>query len=312
MSAGESIYNEKCSSCHAALENSAKKWASSDRITAAIASVPEMAGLKNMSKQDIADVAQALADDKGEKANGVTLYVANCAACHGALPISQKRDRSASQIKTAIANQPTMSKIKLSDQEIEMIAKALSSVEQNLVTSGMPELRDRTMLASRLKRVFAPTDPTQRQTIERIIDEEVLKHPEAFGGNCSRSDAKSKNDSACPFASGFEAYGYANSYPIASLSRSWRLDRACKAIAAQTFIANLVATKLGTTTKSPPTEEQMIKFANLMSPGYSPGDDAKSSFTTILTSATQAKYSAATQWQLMIYGVCGSLATEKL
>lgn len=311
LQAGQRLYQLHCESCHGELSASNKKQASSERILAAINSVPGMEKLRGLSNADIDAIAAALNQEANAKVEGAQLYAANCASCHGTLQKSQKLNKSAAQIKEAISNQPTMKAIVLTDQQIEKIAAALAAAGAPSSAEGVPELRDRTMLASRLKRAFALPSPTDSGRINSIIDIEILSKPEVFGGNCSRSEAGAGSDAACSFTNGFEAFHSAASVARPGLIRSWRLDRACKSIAAQSPVAAYVAGKVGGNLQAPPTEVHMTKFANLISPGYDvKSTGVKTSFAQLMRAAST--YTADTQWRLMIYGVCGSLVTEKL
>ena len=60
------------------------------------------------------------------RAQGKTLYAANCASCHGALGSSEKANASFDSIKTAISTVAQMKTIVLSDDQIEAIQTALS------------------------------------------------------------------------------------------------------------------------------------------------------------------------------------------
>jgi mono/diheme cytochrome c family protein len=308
---GQRLYAENCASCHGDLNDSTKKQATAARILAAINSVPGMGNLRNLSSSDLDSIAAALNFEEKSKVEGAQLYASHCASCHGSLQKSQKLNKTVAQIKDALANQSTMQNIKLSDSQIDMIAAALFAAGSPSLAEGMPELRDRTMLASRLKRAFALSSQADRDRLNSIIDIEILSRPEAFSGNCSRTEAGSDGDSACTFASGFEPFQSAATAANPSLIRAWRLDRVCKSISAQAPVAEFVAAKVGGNLQTPPSEAQMAKFAILLSPGYElKSESVKTAFGDLMRSANS--YNAETQWRLMIYGVCGSLVTEKL
>lgn len=311
LARGQKLYEEKCASCHGVLASSTKKQASLDRIQSAINSVPGMENLRALSTNELKSISAALNLEEDLKVEGARLYSANCASCHGILQKSQKLKASATQIKSAIISQPTMTNIKLNDKQIDAISAALIAVGSQSLAEAMPELRDRTMLASRLKRVFALTNQTDRSRLYGIIDTEILRQPAAFGGNCSRSEVGGEADSACVFKSGYEPYHAAGSMAKMQIIRSWRLDRACKSIAAQPTVAAFIAGRIGGSVQVAPTVENLTKFANLLSPGYeTKSDGVKSTFSDLLRASST--YNAETQWRLMIYGVCGSLVTEKL
>ncbi|MBX3019666.1 MAG: DUF1592 domain-containing protein [Bdellovibrionaceae bacterium] len=58
---------------------------------------------------------------------GQKLYAQNCALCHGDVNTSEKRGRSASQIKTAMGSVANMLSLRLTDDEVSSIALALRS-----------------------------------------------------------------------------------------------------------------------------------------------------------------------------------------
>ena len=71
---------------------------------------------------------------------GADLYGLNCAGCHGDLELSRKRDRSFSEIKSAVASEAAMNYLrdKLTDENLQRIADALSSVAKDKTAPATP------------------------------------------------------------------------------------------------------------------------------------------------------------------------------
>ena len=58
--------------------------------------------------------------------DGAALYSTYCSGCHGALANSQRKGRTAEQIKGALQSVPPMRSIDLTDAQIQAIADALA------------------------------------------------------------------------------------------------------------------------------------------------------------------------------------------
>lgn len=75
---------------------------------------------------------------------GAQLYAAECAACHGLLSNSTKRNRTADAISNSITFIPVMQNIQLSDAELEAIAYALSNTDPSLPENGTCDVESAT------------------------------------------------------------------------------------------------------------------------------------------------------------------------
>ena len=75
---------------------------------------------------------------------GAQLYATECAACHGLLSNSTKRNRTADAISNSIDFIPVMQNIQLSDAEREAIAYALSNTDPSLPENGTCEVESAT------------------------------------------------------------------------------------------------------------------------------------------------------------------------
>ena len=85
----------------------------------------------NSEEDDISEFDEEIFTDSEEpeepEIDGYSLYADNCAACHGAIENSSKRDKTASQIENAIANVDSMMQFSvLTNDEIQAISDALS------------------------------------------------------------------------------------------------------------------------------------------------------------------------------------------
>jgi hypothetical protein len=135
-----------------------------------------------------------------ELVQGQKLYSANCAACHGPVETSTKRNSSVELIRDAIHSQPSMKYLStLTSTEIELIALALKTEvvppedldKPEVSTSDVP-VGNRHLKASLFTEFFV-ADQSDRDTADEqiisIIDENLRSRVEAFGGNCSRYDS---------------------------------------------------------------------------------------------------------------------------
>ncbi len=77
---------------------------------------------------------------EGAALSGEELYAQRCASCHGALQVSQKRGKSAAQIRDALTSVSAMQAIKLSDEEIVKL-EAVLQTQESIVKCRAPELR---------------------------------------------------------------------------------------------------------------------------------------------------------------------------
>ena len=67
-----------------------------------------------------------ISTDPGGTPDGATLYKTNCSGCHGELATSNRRGRTAAQIRTALNTSSTMASVTaLTDAEVQAIADAL-------------------------------------------------------------------------------------------------------------------------------------------------------------------------------------------
>lgn len=140
---GIELYDSNCSSCHNSLAQSTKKGRTALAIENAISSQSQMKNLEQkLTESEVELIAAALVTSSStsgptqplsaatQQNLGSSLYTKHCQSCHGALGLSSKTGRTATQITNAIQSQPNMASLKgvLSAQEISDIAQALASV----------------------------------------------------------------------------------------------------------------------------------------------------------------------------------------
>jgi mono/diheme cytochrome c family protein len=134
---GASLYQQYCSACHGPLASSAKVGATAAQIQNGINNVADMNSLNFLTTTQVQLIADALSGSTGGGGtggggaggtDGLTLYTANCASCHGPLASSSKAGASASQIQNAINNDTGGMGVLsgLASTQVQAIADALS------------------------------------------------------------------------------------------------------------------------------------------------------------------------------------------
>lgn len=138
---GAALYAARCAGCHGPLTSSAKTGATAARIQSAISSgIGGMGSLAGLTTQEVQAIATALGGAAPAPApapapspallDGVALYAAQCAGCHGPLATSAKAGATAARIQTAISgNIGGMGGLSaLTTQQVQAIADALTLV----------------------------------------------------------------------------------------------------------------------------------------------------------------------------------------
>lgn len=140
---GATLYAAQCAACHGILETSTMLHKSAEQIGNSLVNVTQMSSiplLQQLTPTQIRSLAAALDPSLQQPTptptpeDGSALYAASCAACHGPVASSTKKDRTAAQIASAIQNLPAMQTpalMALSAAQMDAIAAALS-------TSGTP------------------------------------------------------------------------------------------------------------------------------------------------------------------------------
>ena len=124
---GHALYKEHCQSCHGSLIESQKKGKTKEEIKASIDNIEIMQYIK-LTDTEIGEIALALHVEKVSQ--GARLYNTHCKSCHGSLIESKKLGRTSRQIKLALSVVSPMMEIKLSKEEIRLIAVALGGEKE--------------------------------------------------------------------------------------------------------------------------------------------------------------------------------------
>jgi len=124
---GLALYGAYCAGCHGAAPG-AKAGRSSAQIAAAIGNVSAMqtSTLQSLTTTQLDAIAVAIGGTGGT--DGLALYTANCAGCHGAAP-GTKAGRTAAQIQSAINSVGAMNTTalrSLTSTQIQAIASAIA------------------------------------------------------------------------------------------------------------------------------------------------------------------------------------------
>jgi mono/diheme cytochrome c family protein len=135
---GAALYNINCQGCHNALASSNKKGGTAAQIQSAINADSGGMGSIQLTGPQITAIVSALKSAPTltptptplppAPGDGVSLYKANCAICHGVLASSKVARVSSGDIQNAItANKGGMRSIKLTKAQLAYIAVALST-----------------------------------------------------------------------------------------------------------------------------------------------------------------------------------------
>lgn len=158
-SGGAALYQDNCASCHGPLATSSKKGITLARLQNAIAN--NFGGMSSLSVLTTADqqlIVDALNPGSTPvtppptptpSVDGVALYAADCAGCHGSLATSSKAGRTAAQIQAAIsANRGGMGSLSsLTTAQVSAIAAALAPAVTPTPTP-VPTVNGATLYAS--------------------------------------------------------------------------------------------------------------------------------------------------------------------
>ena len=267
-----------------------------------------------------------LSSQSGPQYDGKNLYAIHCSACHGPLETSQKQGRTLSQIQAAIASQPAMKFLTtLTSTQVELISGALSqpSTPPPNTNPGKPTefkalTTNRYMLKSVLAELFVADVGLDASdtAIVAVLDNLIVGHPEAFGGNCTR------NDPGCSTVCGefptSECVGKldtsmtANPTPVLSAISQGYLTRACEETLNIDKAVNNALSKVGLTSSQPPTDSDLVPVIQAFYRDK-PFDGALVvQLMSVTTEARNKGYSSLDQWRFTLLPLCLSSATELL
>lgn len=269
--------------------------------------------------------------DLDQLIEGQKLYSANCATCHGAIEVSTKRDRTAQAITEAIHSQPAMKFLGgLTAYEIGLIEVALKTPvdppgdsEEKAVTSAKPLIGNRYFVASNLSAIFVSEDGDKAdRDILAVINENILRRPEAFGGGCSRYDADcvpqpcglGKSVDECTVE--LEVKSKAESSPTTNVLAKGYMVRTCEEILA---IDKAVVTALNNSEVRNdlqldplPNSTNIAAFADFFFRGQPTSAEAINQTVSLANQAAIQGLSTGDQWRFVMLSICQSSSADLL
>lgn len=257
--------------------------------------------------------------------SGVEYYNSACAACHGDVLNSMKRNRNVLQIRSAINSVSAMSSLVATDQNLDDVAYALNDNQLTLLkaylngdfnsssNSGgnsplkLSDMRvpigTRTYMASFFRQVFVnesnstATDTALINTISSL----VLSRPEAFEGPCQRYDSNCPNETVAREAS---------MSPLSNTIRKGYGIRICEQLTANNIAVQNSLAKAGLTVNDSPTDQNLLKLYDLFYPGQSPTALLLSDLSNIHQDARQNNMNNTDAWRFTILPLCTSAASD--
>jgi hypothetical protein len=164
-------------------------------------------------------------------------------------------------------------------------------------------LLDRDQLSSRLLRVFGESPATIA-----IVKREIQSFPEVFGGQRIRNESTESNVMTDDLI-GLNTSLLSNITAI----RAGRLQRACASLVSNSpALDHFRKLITNSTVVSPPTAELALSSVRKLNLGYEISSTTAHPFDNLLKAAQQKSYSAQTQWQILAFALCSSLAMEGL
>jgi mono/diheme cytochrome c family protein len=287
---GDLLYGQYCAGCHGQLSDTTKRGASQENIANALSTVPAMASLKPLfNNEQIARIAVSLSNtnrppqDPSVTPDGKALYATNCASCHESLINSNRKGMSAASIERGIQVVPVMKRLSfLTQAELIAISNELKNPANSIpeFTVKLPRLLDRNQLAARLKRIYsAGQAPAAVLAVTNVLDAEILKQPQVFGGNCARTESNCNN-----LIFNFN-FSEAETMPIAGVIRAGRLHRACTTIASQDSAMRAFATAVSGNLAVAPSMVQIDGAISKLNLGFVPSTASVSALRALITQA---------------------------
>lgn len=322
------LYQKNCANCHGDLEVSNVRGLSAGQISDAISRIPAMKHLSILSEKEISDIAIALEvkpDDTLEAIEdpqlklGVELYQNHCASCHLNYEKSDKKNRSKQDIQSAIANEPQMTRLgNLTSKEIEAISYALNYGGETKATKFTLPLGTRKLIASQLSYSFLPEGAFNAvdQEIQTLIEENVTKKPDVFGGTCSRYDTVHKSSNAdvdrCYVKDGnrekdqvsLASIVLSSMTPQSNVLRSGYQTRICEDILNYDKAVLNLLDKIALSASSPRNMQNIRKVFDFASPGKPINAETMTSMRDIATKTSELNMSDVDSWRFLILPVC--------
>jgi hypothetical protein len=261
---------------------------------------------------------------------GQKLYASNCAACHGPIESSSKRDKTSAQINYAISSQPAMKFLSvLTPTEIGMIELALRTPvdppgdsESKMVTEAEARVGNRYLIYSNLKEIFVSSAlDGDDQSILTVLNDNVMTHPEAFGGGCTRYDLDCIPDS-CRYSnrdsctSDRDLKSAAAAAPAPNVMAKGYMVRTCEEILAIDKSVDTALRRAELRTESQPNPLPNATNVQLLMNFFfrnRPTNSDSVSQTVLLANAAAAQgLSVTDQWRFVMLSVCESDSADLL
>jgi hypothetical protein len=268
---------------------------------------------------------------------GVDLYnQKTCANCHNAIEISSKRNRTRSQISTAILVVPTMGNIFLTDDELSKIEFALSITLKEIqddLAGKEPEDEEvevsklkglnikvpkgtRYMMASKFKALFlSSANPNANDVnVKSKINEMILDKPNFFGGFCNELD-----DECSEIANSHELSKNSKNIVSANTLRSGYLSRSCSEVLFYDHTITNALSLVNLNINSSFSENNIKLLWNELIPGFQLGtglstaeQDLLNSLKSLQADAASKNHSSTQQWRAVINSICDSPLMEAI
>lgn len=274
--AGVALYTHACAGCHQPLERSTKLSRTSEQIVAALASNPVMnkvAFLQTLTLDNIKAIAAALAPVTPEEQKrkeelkkafiaGAALYESTCSSCHGPLKSSSKTDKTAAQIQKALLEIQPMASVKVRNEDVELIARALKS---SVITAMSAFVRGD--LQTEQTRTAISSDPSSGST-QQNLDGIALYNQNCSGCHLDYAHTLKRGRTAQNIVDAIQNISYMSA--LATLNRA---------------IIDAIATALVNTGVTA-TSTMTATATNTTAAGYSTGGSSSATSTPTRTSTS--------------------------
>lgn len=245
--------------------------------------------------------------------DGEALYQENCLGCHGALATSNKRNRSALQIKNAINQNSTMLAQSflqlLTDEQIEQIANALSApIDSSGSETGESQkyvLGTRRYVVSKFKNIFMQrTSNSADNSIKSSIEDLIENNSNSdFGGTCSGHSSDCPGDEESVRVSGLML-------PDSTTVRRAYFVRACRKVLSYDQAIENALERINLTVNSADSDANIDKLYDLFYPGLDISPQVRSDLKAIYTGAKNQSMSNTRAWRAVMSVMCKSVMFE--
>ena len=255
---------------------------------------------------------------------GRVLYESNCASCHGALPMSTKRNRTSSQISASIGTVGAMNFLSfLSESDNGSISYVLNndppippvdSPDAIEIPSGGKSkvvMSNRHSMVNTMSSLFvapANQDASDNNILDNVSDYIFTQH-ESFGGNESLHESTNIRQTFYQADSNLQN---ASLTPGVSIIRSGYVQRFCDdTLNVDKSVRNLLA-NAGLTVASPVNLQNVDAVFDLFAPGRQASAALLQALVDIGTAARSNGQSETDAWRFIAFPLCSSGIIELL